>query len=314
MAVYRAKYDRMAEPVKPYMDGPRVITLWASGRCNFKCRYCIHGGGKASASSGFPAQDMSWQTFLRIMDQIRGFRRRPDSIVFCGVGEPLLNDKLPSMVAYIKENSLATTVEMTSNGSLLSHSKSRALTTAGLDCLNISLQGVTGKMYQNSCGVPCQVDVLREQIAYFFQQKGRCNVHIKTVDACLNPGDEQVFFDLFSPICDTIHIDSVIPLFPEVDYGNLISQVKDQYTGETLVLTPDKSCRLLEFSLFVQPDGEVVPCCITPDPVKYGNIYQETLPEIWNGRNRKDFVELHRSGNRQNHPLCASCVQPDILG
>lgn len=50
--------------------------------------------------------------------------------------------------------------------------------------------------------------------------------------------------------------------------------------------------------------------CVRYDPERLGvigNVYENTIEEIWNGDKRKQWLQWHIEGNRKNHPVCEKC-------
>lgn len=108
-------------------------------------------------------------------------------------------------------------------------------------------------------------------------------------------------------------MDHVFPLFKNVDYSELIDTEVDQYTGEILRRQENFPCALLFNVLYVEPEGEIVPCCTSPTPTIRGSIYNTTLKEVWNSGRRKKLLLDHLEGKRRQYAACAECVQPEIL-
>lgn len=316
-AVIAPKYNRKAGETQIHLkDMPDVVTLWAAGSCNFRCRYCIQSADeKIKRLESFPIdQMMSWDTFLMCARQIQQFGRELQAVVFCGVGEPLLNPRLADMIRYIKQHHIAGYVELVTNAVLLTRERSLALIDAGLDLMSVSIQGVTKERYLETCGNPVNIDTLVEHLAFFSKHKISCHLHIKTVDIALKDKQEyQRFADLFGEIADSIFVDHAIPLFKNVDYSKILIQERDQYTGELLKRKEQHPGALLFTAMYIQPDGRVVPCCTTPNPMIYGSIYEDSLKNIWESRLRKNFLIQHLKGNRKIYPECSDCVQPEIL-
>ena len=50
------------------------------------------------------------------------------------------------------------------------------------------------------------------------KNNNNCSLHIKTVDIALDDGEDEIFKKIFSPICDTMFIDNIVPAFPGIDY------------------------------------------------------------------------------------------------
>lgn len=82
----------------------------------------------------------------------------------------------------------------------------------------------------------------------------------------------------------------------------------DQLAGEPLPLTSQtkthgtlSSCPALQKELCVLFDGTVTPCNMF-NPYVYGNIFNQSLKEIWNGTERLSFLESHKT-----HFYCKNC-------
>jgi len=60
----------------------------------------------------------------------------------------------------------------------------------------------------------------------------------------------------------------------------------------------------------IQCNGDVIPCCYSPDTFVMGNVKDTSFEEIWNGDSYKQF----RSQCHQlKFPMCASCKQYELL-
>lgn len=316
-AIIAPKYNKSYSELQIKLSVmPDVITLWASGKCNFRCKYCIQSSSmQIKKEEKFPANKiMSWDTFLIIMEQIQEFGKVLPAVVFCGIGEPLLNPRIADMISYIKQNKISEIVELVTNASLLTEENSLKLIEAGLDLMSVSIQGITSEQYRKICGRACEVEELVRKLRFFAENKKGCHLHIKTVDAALKNREEyQQFADLFGDIADSIFVDHVFPLFKNVDYSALIQEEVDQYTGERLKKQENFPCALVFNALYIEPEGNVVPCCTSPVPIRLGSIYEATLKEIWNSEKRKTLLLDHLEGRRREYDACVKCVQPEIL-
>jgi MoaA/NifB/PqqE/SkfB family radical SAM enzyme len=111
-----------------------------TSRCNLTCRTCIRNAWKE------PQGDMPAETWNRIMESLKELPSRPD-VFIGGFGEPLLLPNIAEMVKQAK--GLAKSVELITNGILLTEECSRELIKAGLDVLWISLDGATPESYSD---------------------------------------------------------------------------------------------------------------------------------------------------------------------
>lgn len=114
------------------------IYVEPTSRCNLACRTCIR-----NAWDG-PQGDMAAETFERLMQSLRSLPN-PVTVFFGGFGEPLYHPDIVEMVQQAK--SAAASVELISNGLLLTEEMSRQLIAAGLDTLWISVDGATAENY-----------------------------------------------------------------------------------------------------------------------------------------------------------------------
>jgi MoaA/NifB/PqqE/SkfB family radical SAM enzyme len=114
------------------------VYIEPTNACNLECRACIRNVWDE------PIGQMSGKTFDRIIEGLKSFSPKT-SVFFGGFGEPLFHPNIVDMVARVK--ALGTTVELITNGTLLSPEMSRQLIEAGLDMLWASLDGATPESY-----------------------------------------------------------------------------------------------------------------------------------------------------------------------
>jgi MoaA/NifB/PqqE/SkfB family radical SAM enzyme len=106
--------------------------------CNLDCRTCIRNVWNAELSL------MSEATYARVLDTLQAIEPRP-RMFFGGLGEPLLHQHIVDWIAQAK--AMGATVELITNGTLLTEEKARALIASGLDNLWISIDGATPESY-----------------------------------------------------------------------------------------------------------------------------------------------------------------------
>lgn len=107
-------------------------------RCNLNCRTCIRNVWDE------PLRDMAWNTFERIVEDLRSCRPVP-AVTFGGFGEPLLHPDILQMIETFKL--LGSDVTLITNGTLLDKERIHRLHNIGLDMLWVSLDGATPESY-----------------------------------------------------------------------------------------------------------------------------------------------------------------------
>jgi MoaA/NifB/PqqE/SkfB family radical SAM enzyme len=114
------------------------IYIEPTNRCNLDCRTCMRNTWKE------PLGQMSRETFSRIIAGLRSFSP-PPTIFFGALGEPLAHPDILNMVVQAK--ALGSSVELITNGTLLTQDLSKQLIKSGLDRLWVSLDGATPECY-----------------------------------------------------------------------------------------------------------------------------------------------------------------------
>jgi radical SAM protein with 4Fe4S-binding SPASM domain len=80
--------------------------------------------------------------------------------------------------------------------------------------------------------------------------------------------------------------------------------------GEYDKYPPGMPCPFPWQYLVVQWNGDVVPCCRDFNAVnKVGNVREESLLDIWNGRKFEEFRNQHRTGNYGSNHFCQECME-----
>lgn len=289
------------------LNTPLVVQVFPIYACNFTCKYCTFSIPKNKRGFISDKIMMDFDLFKKCLDELALFPNKVKTLRFVGMGEPLLHPKIAEMVEYAVAKDVANKVEILTNGSLLTPKLSRALISAGLSRLVISIQGTTAKKYQEISKVNIDFEKFIKNIKYFFDHKKRkTEMHIKIVDIALdNKEDKKRFYKIFGDICDTIGIEHASPIFPGVKYNKAL---KDSlFTQFGLKVSKVQVCPQPFFTLQINPDGKVVPCYSVTYPAILGDCNQQTLLEIWNGDQYRQFRRKMLDGAKNVCELCANC-------
>ena len=121
---------------------PRELYIESTNRCNELCDQCprTHLSREEQA-------DISLDQVIAITDQLPVL----DRVVLHGLGEPMLNPQLPEIVAHLRRRGAY--VLFNSNATALSERLGRALISAGLNEIRVSLDGASAPMYARVRGV-----------------------------------------------------------------------------------------------------------------------------------------------------------------
>lgn len=300
---------RLADVVP--LPAPFTLFVFPTTYCNFRCVYCGHSLGHAEMRRqyGFVPQQMTMETYRTVIEQAAGFPQKLKVLSLTGHGEPLLNPHIVDMVRIAKEAQIAERIEIITNASLLTCDLADGLIGAGLDCLRVSLQGMTDDKYREVCGCELSFAQLTENLRYFYLHRGECRLHVKVMDVALDgEAEQQLFYSTFGEISDRMFIEQCRPVYTNVPFTEQIATTADRYGREH---TPRKVCPLCFFMLGVFPDGDVEPCDTIYKPVVLGNVHRENLLAMWQGETLRNFRLEQLEKHRDRHPKCGCCCAPD---
>lgn len=297
------------------LDTPYTAFVFPTTFCNFKCVYCGHSLGDEGMKEkyNFVKENMSLETFEKVIEQFKQFPQKLKMLSLTGQGEPFFNKNIAKMVKMAKDANIAERVEIISNAGLLTKKLSDALIDSGLDTLRISIQGLSSKKYKEICGTDIDFDKLMDNIRYFYQNKKNTNLFVKIMDVALEEGEEEKFYKLFEDFSDRMFIEKMLPVYNGVERTRGIEQSKDRYGRE---IEKRKVCPLPFFMLGIFPNGDVEPCDGIYKPVVLGNIHEKSLLEMWNSEQLKDFwsaqLDVSKGGKDQNLKCAQCCASNDV--
>lgn len=289
---------------------PYSIYFFPTNRCNFRCCYCAHAEGNRAFGEryGLKLERMSLETFQRALGQIQRFPDPVKVFNFSGQGEPLLNRELPDMIDCAARSGAAGRLEIITNASLLSHDLSEQLVDAGLDCIRISLQGMSAEKYQRISGWKMEFDQFIDEIHYLYLHRKQCQVFVKVMDISLEEGEEEKFYRTFDGISDRMYIEHCKPVYDGVEATKGMGTGADRYGRSH---SPRMVCPLPFYMLGILPDGTVSPCETIYVPEVLGNVWSDDIVDLWNGDRMKRFQTMQLDRKRMGNAQCAKCCAPD---
>ena len=296
----------MAAEIKPRIDfegrtrletviplsTPYLVFLDPSSACNAKCKWCPTGSGRAEAY--YNPGVMQWILYKKIIADLAAMPEPVKTLRLYKDGEPLLNDSLPKMVAHAKSTRRFKRIDTTTNGILLTPSKSRALAESGLDVLIISVPQRWTKQYLS-------------RVKYFYEASaGRTGVYCKIIGDGLSQTEKDMFMESFFGCCDRIFIENLSPCWPEFT----VNGVQRVGIYGQPVTEPPNVCPYIFYSMAINSDGSVSLCFLDwMHGVIVGNAARESIAGIWSGHKLRSYQYANLRGMRKCFPLCDRCGQ-----
>jgi radical SAM protein with 4Fe4S-binding SPASM domain len=285
------------------LSTPLIIQIFPVYACSLKCNYCIFQIPKEKRHFISDEIVMPVQNYQKYISDMKMFEDKIKVLRFVGIGEPLLHPEISDMIKFAKHADIAEKTEIITNGLPLFPFTSKKLIESGLDRLVISVQGISAKRYNENCDTKWRdIDfkIFVNNIKYFYENKKDTHVYIKIVDSALKaPNEEKKFYRIFEDICDSIAVETTVPIHNEI---SLPEKNKTQF-GQDLI--DSCICPQPFYHIQINPDGLVVPCQSFEYPEILGSANVESVVDIWNNYRIKEFRRDHISGI--NNKVCKNC-------
>jgi len=287
---------------------PLEIEISPSGACNHRCVFC------AVDYIGYQPNFLEKDIILRDIQKMS--KKGLKSVVCSGEGEPLLNKDMPDIANGIRK--CGVDVAMSSNGALFTKELAE-------DCLGaftwirFSVASMEEKSYDEiQRGREGDLERVKANLVEAVKIK-RDNGYRTTLGVqCLLLPDNMfqlpnmarqlqnigIDYLTIKPYSQHLHSENTF----EIDYEAMLEleQELKQYITENFSVyfranamkkvhykKCYRQCYGLPFMTHIDAKGNVWPCVahIGTEEFCYGNIYEQTFEEIWEGRKRKEVVE-----------------------
>lgn len=287
---------------------PFVIFVDPASACNFKCTFCPTGHRELIADrfNGL----MKLDVFCKIVDDLAEFDRPIKVLRLYKDGEPFLNKNLSKMVKYAKASPLVDKVDTTTNGSLIDPGRVGPVLEAGIDRINISVDGMVDEAHNKVTGTKFDFTRMVENVKWIYANKGNCEIVIKTISEILTVDQRQQFFDTFGNYCDRIFIENFSPCWPEFDGEEMTGwKITNGLYGQP-INKDALVCPYIFYGYSVNADGLVSACFIDwGRKLIIGDVREQSMKEIWNSDLMNKLRLQHLRGERKQNPVCGNCGQ-----
>lgn len=289
------------------LSTPFVLIVDPASHCNLKCRFCPTGHPDLIKSTGRFQGAMEMDTFKKVIDDLAEFPSPIKVLRLYKEGEPLMNKRLAEMILYARQNKRIRRIDTTTNGVLLTPANSEKIISAGIDQINISVNGMKNEQFQEIVKTKVDFDRYVRNIEYLFSIKGKCTIYIKAIKENLSPDDQNRFIDTFGNIADRIFFEHLFPNWPGFSEESIPTDGKVAlYGGE---VKEQSVCPYIFYSTTINSDGSVSLCIQDwARELVIGNIESESLHQIWNNNKITEHRLQHLMGERKRNKTCGDCA------
>lgn len=288
-ALLKKMYERkISYDIKKYNLCPDIIKLESSNLCNAQCLHCPQTKLKR------PKGIMSYELFVEIAQQAARLGIRKFQLSY--FGEPLIDPDIIKKIRYAKQLPFEQ-VRIYTNASLLTTDMADALLDAGLDVINISVDGLSKDEYEK-IRTPLSYDVLLQNIHTFIMKRDERNkkkpcVVINHVAMNATSSQTAEFLKLWRQRAD------IVKIHTEHNWGGHLKNAHSERV---------RPCSVPWSQMIIHWNGKIGLCCQDAlGSVILGDLSHETLKEAWHNEQREQMRRYHLDRNFAAAGVCSSC-------
>jgi radical SAM protein with 4Fe4S-binding SPASM domain len=234
----------------------RQINIETMTACNLRCSYCPN----SIYERGLPKNNkkMSWALFAKIINELAELRFN-GRIVPNFYNEPLLDKRLPGLLAFARRKLPSSSIHIFTNGQLLDVALYNELAESGVDYITISQH------------TPLLPDGLNELFSYLKKRK-----------------DNPIRI-AYRKLAEQSHL---------CNRGGILKTEKVERM---------ERCIYPSSSMTIDYAGDVVLCCNDYfSSIKFGNLKEEKMKDIWNKHSYRKIRKNTAKGNFELE-ICQKC-------
>lgn len=292
-------------PIAP-LATPFVLIVDPASHCNLKCRFCPTGDLELIKATGRYQGPMAFDLFKKIIDDLEEFSEPVKVLRLYKEGEPLMNRRFAEMVGYARRSNKIERIDTTTNGVLLTPRTSEKVIEAGIDQINISVNGIRGDQFVDLVRTKVNFKRYVENIKYLYNIRGSCKLYIKALKENLSEDDQKKFLDIFGDIADRVFFEHLFPNWPGFDDDIIPKECSVGLYGDEVL--ERLVCPYIFYSTTINSDGSVSLCVQDwARQLVVGSVAEETVRDIWLGQRINQHRLSHLNGCRKDNPTCGQC-------
>lgn len=288
------------------LETPFVLLIDPSSLCNFRCKFCPTGNHDLIRKIGRYQGNLDFNLFKKIIDDLKEFSEPIKVLRLYKEGEPLINPHFSDMIKYAKDSKRVLKIDTTTNGALLNPKLNRRIVDAGLDQINISVNGVSSEQIYKFTNARIDFKQYVDNICDLYKNKGNCEIYVKSIRENLSSDEQSKFFDIFGNISDRIYLENLSPAWPEFKFDGIEMKFNSGHYGQPI--EQRQVCPYIFYIMVINSDGKTSLCVGDwKHQLGYGDVSKQSVKDIWLG----DIVNSHRIANLENrrsdNSFCRVC-------
>jgi len=309
---------------------PTHIEIEITTCCNLKCAICEQRYWKEKPRS------MTEEQFKRIVNQFPKLKW----VGLAGIGSNFVHPKFIEFMQYLKSKNIY--IEFVDHLYNANEEKLRKIIEIGVDRVTISMDAFKKETYE-SIKIGANYDTVVSNIRRFIELKKELKsplpeIMFRFILTKKNINEAPLFLDFIASLgkkedfgdgsmvefAGLLYFDEIKEFYLEELPENIINELKNKSEKLNIPITfthqhPKSKRPRFTCAAWVEPfifvTGDVIPCCATNEnnqrefqkEQSFGNIYEQSMKEIWKSKKYKDFRKNVPRINGKVYPICKNC-------
>lgn len=288
------------------LEIPFVLLIDPSSICNFRCKFCPTANRELIKKTGRYQGILDFEVFKKIIDDLKEFSEPIKVLRLYKQGEPLINPRFSDMVKYAKNSTRVLRVDTTTNGALLSPKINRQIIEAGIDQINISVNGVSSEQIYKFSRTKIDFKKYVDNIRDLYENKGKCEIYIKSIKDNLSLKEQEDFFNIFGNISDRIFLENLSPAWPTFEFDEIKMKFDAGHYGQPII--KKQVCPYIFYIMVINSDGTTSLCVGDwKNQLGYGDVRKQSVKDIWLGDIINSYRIANLEGRRGDNAFCNAC-------
>lgn len=290
--------ENLGFSLKELSGFPKYFTIETINACNARCIMCgIDFNSKKLATT----PDV---LFDKMVNEITRYSKSVERVMLYLDGEPLLDKTLCLRIRKMKDAGVKK-VMIATNASLLGKERAVQIIEAGLDLIYIGIDSLDKDVFER-IRRGLNFETVYNNIIDFIRLRDQLNqnltIRIQMIQQELNFNEADSFARHWRSLLS--HNDQIVVQKAH----NWASAVKVMEFGDEDKVN-NIPCFVLWSTFCVHVNGDVGLCCMdSKSQVLLGNLYKQSIEEIWTGEVLRNAREKHLNGQRDKIPICNGCT------
>ena len=299
-SLYRKIFED-ASSFKNLQEYPIHLDIELDNVCNYACTFCPIGQPDNELNGYYKnLKKLDEKKIYELLDEAKSIGVR--SLQFNLVNEPLAHKNIFKVLEYAT-NLKFDDLFFISNVYLLNEKNAKSILNSGLKKISFSLDAFSAETYKErrlKNTKPANYEKVINNILNFLELKKKYKkkfplTRVSFIIMENNKHEVEAFKKFWEDKVDAIHFQKLI------DYSDsniIVSSVTEN------------QCNMPMFRLSIKSDGNVKPCCVGyGENINIGNVYEQSLYEIWNSDIMKNFQKLHINKEADKNETCKKCLK-----